>query len=135
MPNPGYTKIEDTILEKTTPTLTAIMKDSSGAVIPGTALSALNLTYYLLNDGPTYTIINSRNNQDVLTPSASGAVTVDNAGNLKWVLQEADTAILTDTNKSEIHRAVFKFTYTSADGVKIGKYMIDFIITNTEIVT
>ena len=140
MPIPGRTVLTDFILEQTMPTITAVLKDSDGTVVSVANVTALTLTYYNLNDGPTFTIINGRTSsvsgstdgQDVLN---TNNVTIDTSGNLKWIMQVEDTVILEDGNVEECHRAIFKFTYNSSDGVKIGKHSIDMTIVNLEKIT
>jgi hypothetical protein len=120
------TTIEDEILEKTTPKITAIIKDEAGVGIPATSINSLLLTLYNLDDAPTHTILNSRNAQNVLNTSN---VVLDESGNLTWSTVPDDTAIV-GTESNEKHRAVFEWTYNG--GVKNGKYIIDMTIKNLE---
>jgi hypothetical protein len=109
--------------EKTTQKLTAVIKDETGAIIPGASLSTLTVTLY---DTATNAIINSRNNQSIL--GANGG-SVDSSGNLAWIMDPADNVILNDALAQEIHVALLVWTY--AAGAKRGEYEIALIVPNT----
>jgi len=126
----NVTTLADEILEKTTPKLTAVLKDEDGNPIADTDLVALELTLYSMEDPPTHTIINSRSAQDVLNKDN---VTVDGSGNLTWEVQAEDTAILDGSRTKERHRAVFDWTYNA--GAKRGRHIIDMTVRNLEKVT
>jgi hypothetical protein len=91
----------DTVNEQTTARYTAKLLDEIGAAVPSSALTSLTL---LLYDKATGQILNSRNTQNVL--NANG-VSIDGSGNLTWVMDPADNAIVTDSNATEVHIAVF----------------------------
>lgn len=101
--------------ERTTPRYTATIKDEQGVAVPGTALTALTLTYYNLATG---TIINSRNDQNVLgTVSPVNGVQVSEAGVLTWDLAELDVAIQSTSvpvGGTERHVALFSWTFGAA---------------------
>ena len=119
----NITELEDVILEKTSPKITATVQDENGVAIPAASLNTLTLTLYNLNDSAK-TIINDRNAQDVLN---TNNVTVDSSGNLIWLVQSLDT-IIVGSQERENHRAIFEWTYSS--GTKNGKYQIDMEIKN-----
>ncbi len=116
------TVIPTRIAERTTPRISAVLKDETGAVIPGSALTALTLTLYLAGD--LTQILNGRNKQNVL--NANG-VTVDAAGNLIWTSSAADHAFLS-TAEEEAHVALFEWTW--AAGAKAGKHELLLYVTN-----
>ena len=124
----NITELEDVILEKTSPKITATIQDEDGTAIPAASLDTLTLTLYNLNDSAK-TIINDRDAQDVLN---TNNVTVDSSGNLIWSVQSLDT-IIVGTQERENHRAVFEWTYSS--GTKNGKYQIDMEIKNLAKIT
>lgn len=123
----NITTLTDPILEKTTPKLTAVLQDENGNPIAGSALGTLTLTLYNLNDGPTYTILNSRDNQNVLN---TNNVTVDESGNLTWEMQTGDTPLVDAALDIEKHRAVFTWTYNG--GTKTGRHVIDMAVKNLQ---
>ena len=118
----NLTTLTDDIMEKTTVKITAIVEDENGDGIPAVSLNTLTLTLYSLEDD---TIINSRNDQDVLN---TNGVTLDVSGNLVWTVTPADTIIVNTLLNAERHRAVFEWTYTG--GSKNGKHVIDMRIIN-----
>lgn len=91
----------DPVNELTTARYTASLVDETGAVVPASSLSALTL---LLYDKATGTVLNGRNNQNVLN---TNGVTVDENGNLVWILSPPDNTIVTTTEPHEVHVAVF----------------------------
>lgn len=113
----------DVIFEKTSPKITATIKDEDGNPVAAGSLNTLTLTLYNLDDAAG-TIINSRNAQNVLN---ANNVTVSGGGVLTWSVQSLDTIIIGSGNY-ERHRAVFEWTYSS--GAKNGKYIIDMTIRN-----
>lgn len=95
-------------------------KDETGATIH--ALTTLTLTLY---DDSTGTIINSRNQQNVLDQNN----VVFSGNTLIWTLQPADNIIVTTgvrTNSYERHIALFEYTYDS--GNKSGKHELEFSV-------
>lgn len=114
--------------ERTTPRYTATLKDETGAVVPGSALSALRLTLYNLGSGA---IINTRDDQNVLgTSTAVNGVTVSEAGLLTWDLDEADLAIQSarvPVGGVERHVALFTWVY---DGTRRGRAEEYFDVVN-----
>lgn len=93
--------------ERTTALYTVTLKDESLTVIPASDLSALTITLY---DQATGTILNSRNKQSCLN---ANNVTVDSSGLLTWQIQPADNAIITDSNPTEVHVALFEVKWHS----------------------
>jgi hypothetical protein len=114
------------VAEKTTQKYTATIKDENGTAIPAASLTTLTLTLY---EQTTQTIINSRNQQNVLNLQG---VTVDAQGLLTWVMTPADNAHLGVAQKEQ-HVALFEFTY--AAGAKRGQAEVLFEVTNTARVT
>ncbi len=101
------TVIPTRIAERTTPKLTAVLKDENNAGIPAAALATLRLTLYRAGD--ITAILNNRNEQNVLNQNG---VTVDASGNLVWVMSALDNALLT-TAREEAHIALFEWTWGS----------------------
>jgi hypothetical protein len=99
-----FTKV---VNEGSTAIYTAVLQDQDGVIIPLADISTLTISLCTL-DG---TEINGRTDQNAL--NANG-VTVDALGNLTFVLEPADTAIIfpASTNVFEIHRATFKVVYS-----------------------
>jgi hypothetical protein len=101
------TKFAKIVNEKSTAIYTAVLQDQDGVIIPLADISALTISLCTL-DG---TEINGRTDQNAL--NANG-VTVDALGNLTFVMEPADTAIIFPLTAlpNEIHRATFKVVYS-----------------------
>jgi len=95
------------VREKTTRRYTAALKDETGALIGGGALSSLKLTLYNRADG---SILNARNQQNAL--NANGVV-VDSNGTLTWTMDPADNPIVDATQSYEEHVALFELGWSS----------------------
>jgi hypothetical protein len=121
--------LTESILEKTTPTISAYLADEDDAAISKSSVLTLKLTLY---NKTTKVIINSRADLDAL--DANGVtVTEDSNGTLvEWEMEVDDTAVL-GTRGEEEHRAVFEWTWGSP--VKTGRHIIDMTIVNLEKVT
>ena len=113
------------IAERTTAELTARLYDEVGNAIDVLLLTTLTLTLYVKDD-PT-TIINSRNGQNVLNIND---VVVDSNGNLTWIMAPADNAIIDDNDESEVHVALFEWTWSA--GAKAGRHEIEITVQNME---
>lgn len=109
------------ITEKTTARLTGQLLDETGAGVPASSLTTLKLTLY---DKLTGTVINSRDQQDVLN---TNDVTIDNSGNLVWTMKPADNVILDDTLNVETHVALFEATWSSS---KAANMELEFQVRN-----
>jgi len=118
--------LSESILEKTTPTLTANLEDENGAPVEKTALATLTLTLYVKG---TNTIINSRNAQDILDRNGVTVTETSTETIIEWEMETADTAVI-GTRQSEEHRAVFEWTYGTP--VKTGRHVIDMTVVNLE---
>ena len=124
MMNHGIDVTVDTVVEGTTPEITATLVDVAGQPIPGAALTTLKLTFY---QEYTQVIINTRNDQDVL--QASG-VTVAADGVLLWKMSLLDMVILNDALETEPHIAHFSFSYLDGSDTKVGSLTIRIPVTN-----
>lgn len=94
---------------------TGILTDSTGAVIPGTSVTACTLTLWDLESGdpsafsPSEGILNSRQGFDVL---GSAEVTISDAGAFVWDVAPADNVIVNPRRQIERHRATLHFEWT-----------------------
>jgi hypothetical protein len=111
--------------EQTTARYTAQIVDETGAALPAASLSTLKLTVY---DQASGSVLNSRSQQNVL--NANG-VTVDSSGNLVWVMDPADNAIV-GTRELEAHIALFEWTWAST---KAGRHEVPILVLNLAKVT
>lgn len=86
----------------------ATITDPSEAAIPLSKVDTLVLT---LVDLDSDTVINSRDNQDVLN---ANDVTYNEQGELVWTIRPADNAIVGDVcaGKAQRHLATFELTWT-----------------------
>lgn len=108
--------------EKTTPRLTAVVRDHLGVAIPGGSLSSLKVWLFNRADA---VILGSRDGQNIL--GANGGA-VDGSGNLTLDLAVADTAILNTSGEDEVHVAEFEFVYNG--GARTGRHTVEHTIRN-----
>ncbi len=122
------TIITEHYAEKSTPKITAVIKDEDGIVIPGGSLNTLTLTLY---DKATDTLLGSRSAQQDILEVNGGSV--DGSGNFALQLTAADMAIVTDAVRVETHIALIEWTYNS--GLLGNKKNIIFKVVNLNRVT
>jgi len=113
--------------ERTTGQVSATVVNEAGTALPAASLATLTLTLY---DRTSGTIINSRDNQNVLN---TNGVTVDSAGVFLWTLTPLDTIIVDATKSLETHVGLFTWTYDS--GTKTGRHEIVHVVRNLTKVT
>lgn len=118
----------DAIQEKTTAQLKATLVNENSLAIPGSSLLTLTLTLYSIAD-TGFPLVAARNAQNVLN---TNDVAVNEAGELTWDMTVADTVILNGALTSEVHRAVFEWTYLAGAITKTGRHAVDHRITNME---
>ena len=109
---------------------TATIIDEAETAIALSAMTTLTLTLY---DEETGTVINSRNDQDVLN---TNNVTVSSAGLLTWLIQPGDNAIVGTRRRAgqyEKHVALFEYTWSS--GSKASKHELTLEIRQLDKVT
>lgn len=107
------------INETSTGRYTATVEDETGG---HPSLDALTLTLY---DLATSTIINSRNNQNVL--NTNNVTYNSSTGLLTWDLQPADNPIINDALEREVHVVEFKGTY---NGGKVVRHKFSITVIN-----
>lgn len=108
--------------EETTQRITAVIRDETGAAIPGSALETLTLTLYALD--ANLTILNGRDRQDILGENGGS---VNAQGELVLLLNPEDNAIIDDSVRVERHVALFEWTYN--DG-RIGRQELVLKVVN-----
>lgn len=104
----------------------AQLLDQNGVGLGQADLDTLTLKLY---DATTFAIINSRDDQNVLN---TGGVTLDDDGNLVWVMEPADNPIINLALESEMHVALFKWTWDS--GTRKGDHEVMFRVLNIKFV-
>jgi hypothetical protein len=92
------------IEEQSTARYRGTLKDQDGVAVPGSSLTTLTLTLY---DEWTETVVNGRDLQDVL---GNHNVSVGVDGVLEWLIQPADTTLVTPGRRAW-HRGVFHYTW------------------------
>lgn len=107
--------------QRATPVYRATVVDQDGDAIPAATLTGLTLTVF---DVATGQHLNDRIAQDVL--NANG-VTVSSLGALVWTMSPADNEIVNDTLEIEPHRAIFSWTWGSANR---GQHVVNLEVTN-----
>lgn len=117
------------INEETSGVYRAVMTDESGGMLPGSTLSTLTLSVYVIGSGGVITYVNARNNQDVL--NTNGVQVFDTLQtdtlvdgttlpyNIKWTVSPNDVDIVNDNLSFERHCFIFKWTWGSG---KAGKH-------------
>lgn len=110
--------------EKENATFTATLEDSTGTPIPLAQLVTLTLTLY---DVDTESIVNSRDAQNVLN---TNNVTVHStSGLVTWEMQTADNVLTTTTKATELHIALFQWTWGTSP-VRAGRHEVGIRVTN-----
>ena len=110
-------------LERTTGSFRGVLTDHLGDPIPGSVLDTLTLTLY--DTDSAQTILNGRNDQDVLN---TNGVTVDEDGNLVWEIAALDNIINRSALTFERHVALFEWTW--ANGERFGKHEAIVVVRN-----
>lgn len=108
--------------EKETGLYSFTLRDESGAAIAAASLTSVTLTLYEPGSGQ---IINSRTNQNVLNQNQ---VTIDEFGKVSWDIQLADVTILDASRPTEVHRALFFFSWSG--GTKGKPHEVDLVLEN-----
>lgn len=107
------------IREQESGRFTALIVGDDEQILPGSTLSTLRLTLYVIKVDGTEQVLNSRNQQNVL--GVNDVVVYDtpqydadqNAYNLLWNIRTADTTIVEDVLNWERHIALFEWTAPS----------------------
>lgn len=120
------TRIPGEFAERATVELTAVLKDAALAVIPVSVLNSCTLRLY---DEKSGTIINSRDGVSVLNTNGG---TITEQGALTMRLDDADMVIVDGTKPSEMHIALFEWTWTQASVQRTGKAEIAFVVKNLD---
>lgn len=98
--------------EKNSGRITATLVGTDGVTpLPGSTLSGLLLTLYVIKQNGTDEVLNGRNQQNVLQ---ANNVTVDESGNFVWEVQPADTTIVETFLLYERHIALLEWSWPTA---------------------
>src|ERR1051325_7574916 len=108
--------LTDPILEGSTKTYSVQLVDETGADLPSDVLLSLTLTYY---DKDTLTVINARQDQDVLD---GNDVTVIVDGLIEWNMQVEDTALVDSRKGLEAHIILLTWSWQSGIETKIDRH-------------
>jgi hypothetical protein len=108
--------LTDPILEGSTKTYSVQLVDETGADLPSDVLLSLTLTYY---DKDTLTVINARQDQDVLD---GNDVTVSVDGLIEWNMQVEDTALVDSRKGLEAHIILLTWSWQSGIETKIDRH-------------
>lgn len=96
--------------ERTSGDLTFTLKDNLGVAVPLATITSLRVTLY---DRSTGTIINSRNNQDVL--NANNVTVHATSGLVTWSVQPADMAVAAGSTATYQNRIALFVVKWAAD--------------------
>ena len=103
--------------------------DEDGELLVPVSLSTLTLTLY---DKSTDAIINSRDDQSVLNANGGTLYSTlqtdaeDNEYNFAWNSDPADSPIVTAGSETEVHVALFEWTY----GAEAGSHQVYIRVVN-----
>jgi hypothetical protein len=111
---PIQTDIPFTVRERASAILSWNVEDEDGQAVSNAAIETMTLTLY---DVSSNTIINSRNDQDILGPGKTGINNVDitSGGSVTWYLQPDDN-IIVNSSAWEYHTALIEWTWNPGDG-------------------
>lgn len=123
----AQTSYQFDVLENSSYRLSGQFADEDGNPIVGTAVQTLTVTLYAQDD--ITTIINGRDNQDIL--NANNGV-VGTGGDFQWYMQPADNPILDTSLTHEYHTALFEWTWDRQDGNGIREQRLEvvFVVQN-----
>jgi len=96
------------VIERTSARYLATLEDETETPV---LLSAIDTAKLTLTDVETGTTINSRSEQDI--KNANNVTIHATSGLLTWLLQPADSVIVTAGNDHELHRAVFFIVFST----------------------
>lgn len=113
-----------TIRSGTTLELTTVIRDMDGEELGSADLDSLTLT---LHDEDTHSVINERDDQDVLNLNGG---TLDGDGNFTLRLDPDDMAITNSSLQREWHEAQLTWVWTVATVEHTGFASIKFRVTN-----
>lgn len=109
--------------------VTGTLKDKSGNVVPGDAVSVCELTLWDLETyaagSPNQGIINSRNAFDLL---GSEEVTISADGAFVWNMAAADNTIVNSRRQIERHRATLHFEWSMGSPAVAGETNVELEI-------
>lgn len=131
---PTLTTMPFELLEGTTAIITWTFQDENDAAINNSALQTATLTLY---DHSTGTIINTRDDDDILGGGKTGANNVVIAsGVATWYVQSVDNTIISPAIAYELHIALVEWSWDPGDGngVRQGKKEISILVTNLNLV-
>lgn len=118
--------LDEDIAELSTPIVTfQIVNEEGIGMLPET----LSLTLF---DRETKTIINERSEQDVLN---TNGITIDENGNVEWVMMANDNPIIDDTKNVETHVMQFNWSWSNSmknESAEIWINVINLAIVGTE---
>lgn len=121
------------VLEKAGASYYATITDDMGVMIPGSQLTLLQLTLYVIRQDGSTAIVNNRNHQNVLNTQN---VTVFNVlqtladgrtYNLRWQAQPADTTLVEDL-PYERHLFLFEWTWAQGTGKHEGTLTVKNLV-------
>lgn len=118
----GLTRIRRN--ELSTDVIQGVLKDSSLVVVPGSTVTACELTLWDVEAGPPVPtspadrVINDRYAVDMI---GTGEMTIDEAGAWTWFVDAADNQIVNPRRQIERHRVRLHFMW-SADAVAADVY-------------
>lgn len=118
------------LYEKESRFYTLTFTDQNGTQVPLASMSTLKLSLFLKDSSPV-TIINSRNQQNVL---GVNDVTISGPGVIVWNIKPADSTLSDANAEVEIHVAVFELTTTGGTPL-IKRKEVHVYVDNVEAVT
>ena len=123
------------LAENRTSTVQYQIQDGDGNDIPASTLSTLTLTFF---DVHTSSIINGRQDQDILGPLKTGINNhgISPTGLVSWFMQPVDNPIVSPfvfpEGSFERHRLLINYTWDPSDGngIRLGTREVDVLVKN-----
>jgi hypothetical protein len=121
------------VYEGQTALYTFELVDEAEVPVAANQVNSLTLTYF---DQSTGTVINNRDNQDVLNTSDVILITEAGITRLEWLMQPEDTAILHRDRAWEIHVVQFEWSWAGLQRfglhrIGIGVQRVDHLVAGT----
>jgi hypothetical protein len=109
--------------------IAATITDHAGAMLPGSTLTALRLTQYVVRQDGSTAIVNNRNHQNVLNMANVSVYDVlqtlpdGRTYNLLWNVQPADTTLV-EALLFETHYYMFEWSWPGGEGKQEKAYVV-----------
>ena len=118
------------VKEQASGSFIATITDDLGIMLPGSLLTLLHLTVYVIRTNGVVTIVNSRDHQNVLNVNNVQVFDVlqslpdGRTYNLRWRIQPGDTTLV-EALAFESHDFLFEWEWNSGAGKQVGVLVVE----------